>query len=269
MENNSNTKLKNPANNPDFIPGIYNYCDRWCERCSFTSKCLNYAMQKRNSPEHIKDKEKESKNEIFWQDLIETLDETIELLKDLMKEKGIDPDNLSIDETYEEKEAEILKATKKHPLTHLANTYVKITKGWFHKMQDILYKTGIFSEEPDEVSASANTSGIREAIDVVRWYMFQIDVKIQRGLQGKQRSDTFVEDSFLYDSNGSVKVALLGIDRSLAAWNKLLVYFPKEEDTIVNIMILLGSLRIKTEKEFPDARKFIRPGFDETVRKGQ
>ena len=23
----------------NFIPGIYNYCDRWCERCAFTTRC--------------------------------------------------------------------------------------------------------------------------------------------------------------------------------------------------------------------------------------
>jgi hypothetical protein len=28
------------ASDPKFIPGIYNYCDRWCERCRFTSRCL-------------------------------------------------------------------------------------------------------------------------------------------------------------------------------------------------------------------------------------
>ena len=32
------------AKNPDFIPGIYNYCDRWCERCAFTARCMNFAM---------------------------------------------------------------------------------------------------------------------------------------------------------------------------------------------------------------------------------
>src|SRR5687768_2257063 len=26
-----------------FIPGIYNYCDRWCERCGFTSRCRVFA----------------------------------------------------------------------------------------------------------------------------------------------------------------------------------------------------------------------------------
>ena len=32
------------ARDPKLIPGIYNYCDRWCERCPFTSRCMVYAM---------------------------------------------------------------------------------------------------------------------------------------------------------------------------------------------------------------------------------
>ena len=37
-------RIKKLAQNPDFISGIYNYCDRWCERCAFTSRCMNFAM---------------------------------------------------------------------------------------------------------------------------------------------------------------------------------------------------------------------------------
>lgn len=29
-------------NESKFIPGIHNYCDRWCERCYFTSRCRVY-----------------------------------------------------------------------------------------------------------------------------------------------------------------------------------------------------------------------------------
>ena len=29
-------KLIKEARNPKYISGIYNYCDRWCERCQFT-----------------------------------------------------------------------------------------------------------------------------------------------------------------------------------------------------------------------------------------
>jgi hypothetical protein len=29
-----------------FIPSIFNYCDRWCERCAFTGRCQSFAMEK-------------------------------------------------------------------------------------------------------------------------------------------------------------------------------------------------------------------------------
>ena len=28
-----------------FIPSIFNYCDRWCERCTYTTKCRTFAME--------------------------------------------------------------------------------------------------------------------------------------------------------------------------------------------------------------------------------
>ena len=37
-------RMDDLAGDPRFIPGIYNYCDRWCEHCELTSRCLNYAM---------------------------------------------------------------------------------------------------------------------------------------------------------------------------------------------------------------------------------
>ena len=32
------------ARNPNLISGVYNYCDRWCERCPLSSRCLLYAQ---------------------------------------------------------------------------------------------------------------------------------------------------------------------------------------------------------------------------------
>src|SRR5690606_11821977 len=29
----------------DYIDGIFNYCDRWCERCPFTARCRTFAME--------------------------------------------------------------------------------------------------------------------------------------------------------------------------------------------------------------------------------
>ncbi len=34
-----------------YISGSYNYCDRWCEKCQFTSRCLECFLEEKNSPD--------------------------------------------------------------------------------------------------------------------------------------------------------------------------------------------------------------------------
>jgi hypothetical protein len=56
-------ELKRVTQNPNFITGIYNYCDRWCERCAFTSRCLNFEM----GNEKFGDlKDMDIKNKDYW-----------------------------------------------------------------------------------------------------------------------------------------------------------------------------------------------------------
>ena len=31
--------------NNDYLPGVYNYCDRWCGRCIFNSRCMVNATE--------------------------------------------------------------------------------------------------------------------------------------------------------------------------------------------------------------------------------
>ena len=98
--------------------------------------------------------------------------------------------------------------------------------------------------------------------------------EIGRICQGRIMKPTNKEDiknltedlgDFPKDSDGSAKVALIGIDRSIGAWGKILTVFPDQEKETVNIIAGLKHLRDIAEKEFPEARSFIRPGFDEVA----
>jgi len=77
------------------IPGIYNYCDRWCERCSITARCLNFEMraEKFGDLENV-----DITNEVFWQKLSQTFAETLSMLKEMAAEKGIDLDSIQRDD---------------------------------------------------------------------------------------------------------------------------------------------------------------------------
>ena len=72
-------EVKQLAANPEFIKSIYNYCDRWCERCPFTSRCLNFAM----TEEKFADPEtRDINNKAFWQKFSETFQLTLDLIKE-------------------------------------------------------------------------------------------------------------------------------------------------------------------------------------------
>jgi len=76
-------------------------------------------------------------------------------------------------------------------------------------------------------------------------------------------SDIPEEPRDLEDSNGRVKAALLGIDRSHAAWLSLVeagVVRMRDASPFVADLVWLGSA---LECRFPKARAFVRPGFDE------
>ena len=36
----------NRSLNPNRIPLIHNYCDKWCERCTMTSRCAVYEIER-------------------------------------------------------------------------------------------------------------------------------------------------------------------------------------------------------------------------------
>src|SRR5210317_2073689 len=87
--------------NQEHISGIYNYCDRWCERCPFTSRCMNYALGKDefNSPES-----KDMTNQAFWDNLHDIFKATLEMVKESAEEMGIDLDAIDHKEFAEQQE---------------------------------------------------------------------------------------------------------------------------------------------------------------------
>lgn len=95
---------------------------------------------------------------------------------------------------------------------------------------------------------------------------FFIHVKLHRALDGRDRAqhgEERDEDPVQNDWNGSAKVALLSIVRGLDAWNTI-ARFTRDPDA-AHIASELQRLRPEVEEEFPNAWRFVRPGFDQDV----
>ena len=87
---------------------------------------------------------------------------------------------------------------------------------------------------------------------------------MQRALHGKlEGEDWEVENGYQKDSDGSTKIALIAIERSITAWAKLYELLPLSEDVALESLALLQQLQQKAKEEFPDAMQFKRPGFDD------
>jgi hypothetical protein len=257
-------KLKILGSDPKYISGVYNYCDRWCERCPFTNRCLNYEI----SEDHFADPEsRDINNELFWQKLSETFQATLELVNEMMEEQGIDIDSDDIEEIKKEEE-KIRETVDNHQLIISAKEYVNMVKRWYESTEDLFLEKEIDlnnkveldlpKENPDKEAAA-----ILDAVDVITWYLHFIQVKLMRAIHGELEDRFELPDEFPKDSDGSAKTALIAIDRSISAWGKMLNYFPDQEDELYNILIKLEQLRRNAEEKFPEARAFVRAGFDD------
>jgi hypothetical protein len=273
------------AGNPNFISGIYNYCDRWCERCQFTSRCFLYATEEAD-PDLADPEVRDITNEKFWKKLQNIFADTGRLIADLAPEEGVDFDSTEVIARVPENDKEWDEA-EYDDLSLRCKSYALKAFGWLKREYDadqIVASTRDSTLSEDEVT-------IDNAVEVIRWYQFFIATKTTRAISGiktldetEDEADIFVADTFLddesedaenfdyakvaaksaqRDANGSAKVALVAIDRSTGAWRSLQLSLPEKAASIKPILIDLESLRRSVEARFPRARDFIRPGLDE------
>src|SRR5713226_271141 len=275
------------AGNPEFISGIYNYCDRWCERCQFTSRCFLYATERADSD--LDDPEVcDIRNEKFWTKLQSTFKNAAKMLAEWAAEAGVDLDSIDAKEAMEEHDREIEKA-KQSELSQAAKRYAMNVETWFKEefaTEEEMHYDAAITPEPDEVELT-----VRDAAEVIRWYQFFVAAKIFRALTsgdqtayepgeddifgrfdngGPENDDDIDYDEVLaradwMDANGSAKVALIAIDRSISAWRVVQISLPEKAGSIQPMLLELERLRRAAELRFPQARDFIRPGLDEST----
>lgn len=238
-----------------FIEGIYNYCDRWCERCPLTSRCLLYATEQLDEPDPA---ERDIRNEAFWRRLQDTFQITHDLITSWAEERGIDLNSYDIEAVAKEIRRR-RKRTEENEMSQAASDYAKEVEDWFKRESDIVERIEKASEK---YNADNNDHRIADSLAVIRWYQFQIAVKIMRGLSQREAELEETETDWQKDSDGSVKIALIAMDRSISAWGALRELLPDRNESMMPNLVHLERLRRQAEKEFPQARDFLRPGFD-------
>jgi hypothetical protein len=189
------------------------------------------------------------------------------MLKEMAEEQGIDLESLDM-EADEKIQRRFDEKNVVHILSHMSKAYITMVDDWFdlnaylfeHNEDQIHTHPGLYEIQSP---LSEDTVTVMDSIEVIRWYQHQIYVKLKRALHSAHDEHFEILNDFPKDSDGSTKVALIGMDRSISAWGNILKYFSDQKKNIIGIITHLEWLRKRTENEFPDARAFVRPGFDE------
>jgi hypothetical protein len=245
------------------IPGIHNYCDRWCERCSFGSRCAIY-----EDPGSIPSEEKDMGNKAFWDRLAINFVKAHEMLKRAAEEAGVDLNAASKEiEESEAKRERVRQESKNHPVSQLSWQYSEAARAWLKTqpgMEEKLtqLRDGLDMGVASLKEAKTKTESIQDCLAVIQWYQSFIHVKLMRALIGKGDGLQLDEDT-QRDYDGSAKIALISIDRSMQAWLRLFEMLPEQEDEFLKLLSMLEKLKGMALAEFPDAMAFVRPGFDE------
>jgi hypothetical protein len=210
---------------------------------------LNFSI----SEEEFSDPEAQDiRNEAFWNKLSGILGETLELLRESAKKWGIELETyVSMDDIENIKAKDV--AAENHLLCRAAKRYSELVEDWFRGRETLLFETA---------AAAREGVSLEEAIDVIRWYQYFICAKVIRAVRGKIEEEEERCDEFASDSDGSAKIALIAMDRSVAAWAIIRHYDIHGAERVLNIIAFLDHLRQAVEKAFSSARSFIRPGFD-------
>ena len=253
--------------NPNLISGIYNYCDRWCERCSMTARCSVFQTTPQLNPDDFANEEDFFK-EVF-KGVSESFQLTMELLQESADERGIDLTPSEEDDEWIEKRNRQKEETQNTSISLLAMEYLDLGKKWLENSNDALktlqedLQSSALMDLPER-NPEQEALALKDALEVIPYYLHQIYVKLLRAQEGREEDDAwFEENNYPKDSDGSAKVALIGIDNSIRAWEVMLQYLPTQEDAILPMLSVLSNLRNQVESAFPEARAFKRPGFDD------
>jgi hypothetical protein len=235
-----------------YIEFISAYCDRWCERCAFTDRCSAHAIQVAiemcegdvragtelavGAPPPMTEAERKRREKFLAS----------------LPDVDVTPaERVRFDREREAKNARI----EQLPVTTLSEGVMLLSRTWL--------------DDHGDTAAAHAGNALQEAIAVARWDCYFLYAKLRRALNGRDEAAHGQrwagEDKIQNDWNGSAKVALVSIERSIQAWTT--IADATADPDAAHVASELQKLRQEVDLLFPNARKFHRPGFDGLRRK--
>jgi hypothetical protein len=236
------------------IPGVYNYCDRWCERCVFSRRCrvfrdtrvMEQALEHGQDPVQVlsnlalaeyaeAERERSPAERAEWEDLMARANA-------MLVDMGVD----DADARLQRRDAWI----EAQPVIRDSREYGRLAIDVCVPLQGML---------------PAHGGVVLAAIEAVLHMATLIPAKVFRALTGLDAGESSDDDwdaARLDDANGSAKVVQLAIAESREAWAAL-GDIPAVALVCGSMIDRLGEMDAELARLFPGAPAFVRPGFDD------
>ncbi|MEA3560624.1 MAG: hypothetical protein U9R31_02505 [Candidatus Omnitrophota bacterium] len=213
----------------------YNFCDRWCERCSLEKqmRCKLYQDEIEQKMTCIAHGREPDDPEITKKVLEQQFEATKKIIEEHLEENEIDLD--STDDPELEKIKEHIKLVENSSLHGAAEQYRRKSQIF---LKDTFYKKEGIKPE------------ITYDFETVTWYHTLLSVKLHRALCGFH--EPVNEDEFgLYDAIAQFVVCKKAVKESIKALRKIKPDFPSRHTQILELLALLHNIhsRIKMLEE--------------------
>jgi hypothetical protein len=207
-----------------FIVDVSSFCDRWCARCTLTARCELFVKNHGNRGSTTADSRR-------------SLLEQVEMMHDVAWQQ---PGQAPAPDTVCHLPAD-LEPSPMGPSPEVVNN----SRALHRKRQ--------------RARLSANAS-VRLAVETIEHFTLLVPVKLLLCLGTVARDGPGPQQS---DANGWGKAALLGLERMRAAWRLLVDTHHYSESDAAPFLSEIDRMQRNLDRTAPQARLFVRPGFDE------
>jgi hypothetical protein len=234
-------RLIERARNPRLIPGIYNYCDSRCARCTFSDRCLTF----------LDHQELEAAGAVDGTASATSVGASMRLATEMIAEaarlKRIDL--TAIDELEDDDPRIDPECHRADPIAVRSSEY-----------GDLAWR---IAKAVEPLVVARGDEAVIDAVGTIDWFSSLIRAKVYRAICGlAERWNP--DDDVQTDYNGSAKVALIGIEESRRAWRVLMEEGKATADGVpAQAVKMLDGLEAAIRERFPRVMDFVRPGFDE------
>jgi hypothetical protein len=223
------------AKDPAIIPGVYHYCDEWCDYCALTTRCLEF----RCTNEFRKQQGRGPGDPTFL-----STEEAIGFTREVAAAEGTRTDGL---DALLARPRGLSNPEASHPLARKAWDYAVgaselMMPAWLEILKNC-----------DESVSPAPAPD-----EIVMWYHLRIYMKIFRALAAPAPGDGVATETD--EAVGCAKLALVSVQRSCSALR--LLRSDGNGAAIDDLLARLDAIEHGLDERFPAARSYVRVGID-------